>query len=108
MSATCASFDKIRALIANDDWQASDHSLQRLYEKGIVVSELADGIAGSAVVEDYPSYHKGPCVLVLQTISTGPVHALWGLMSGTERPAVLITAYHPDSKRWHTDNRTRR
>ena len=103
-----ATFERVRDLIGQDDWQVSDHALERIIEKGIIASELADGIASGVVVEDYPGYHAGPCVLVLQRISGGPAHALWGLKAGTDRPAVLITAYHPDPELWHPDNRTRK
>ena len=101
-------FDMTRMLVANDDWRISDHGLQRLEEHSILASQLADGIGAGVVVEDYPDYHAGPCTLVLQTDSVGAVHVLWGLEKGTDRPAVLITAYRPDASRWHSDNRSRR
>jgi hypothetical protein len=41
--------------------------------------ELADRIDLGPVVEDYPGYYAGLCVLVLQEDGGGPVHALWGL-----------------------------
>ncbi len=82
--------------------------MQRLTEHNIVASDLADAIEGGVVVEDYPSYHAGPCVLVLQADRSGPVHALWGLELGTEQPAALVTVYRPDRARWHEDNRTRK
>ena len=101
-------FDRVRGLVELGDWRASDHALQRVAEHAIIASDLVDGIAGAMVVEDYPDYHAGPCVLVLQNDRDGPVHALWGLEKGTDRPAVLITAYRPDREHWQDDNRTRR
>ena len=101
-------FKAVCLLVGHDDWRASDHALQRLAESGIIASDLADGITNAVVVEDYPGYHAGPCTLVLQMERDGFVHALWGLQTGTDRPAVLITAYRPDPARWHADNRTRR
>lgn len=71
-------------------------------------SELADRISDAQVIEDYPDYYAGPCVLVLQTDQNGAVHALWGLQLETQRPAVLITSYRPDPAQWHPDNRTRK
>jgi hypothetical protein len=105
MSETLA---RIRALVAQEDWRASSHALERLVEHGITPSELADCITTGIAIEDYPSYYAGPCVLMLQSDRAGPVHALWGLEAATDRPAVLITAYRPDPAHWEDDNRTRR
>lgn len=75
MSAT---FDIVRRRIEAGDWRASDHGLQRLGEHAIIASDLVDGIGSAMVVEDYPDYHAGPCVLVLQSDRDGAVHVLWG------------------------------
>ena len=101
-------FGKVRALVLQDDWRASDHALQRLDEHDIIASDLADAIDRGVVIEDYPSYHAGPCVLVLQADSRGAVHAVWVWEADTQRPAVLVTVYRPDPARWHEDNRTRK
>ena len=101
-------FEKIHDLIVAGDWRASTHALQRLEEHGILPSELADRISGGSPIEDYPDYHLGPCILILQEDRLGPLHCLWGLQLGTDRPAVLVTAYRPDPARWESDNRTRR
>ena len=101
-------FDRARALVRQNDWRASDHAIVRMAEQGILGSALADRIDDGVVVEDYPSYHAGPCVLVLHYDEIGPVHAVWGIEKGTDRPAVLVTAYRPDPTRWQNDYRTRK
>ncbi|MFM9941214.1 MAG: DUF4258 domain-containing protein [Hyphomicrobiaceae bacterium] len=86
----------------------SDHAYDRITDRGIVVSEIFDGVAAASVVEEYPNYHAGPCVLALQFEPSGAVvHALWGLRAGTDSPAVLVTAYRPDPQRWTQDFRRR-
>ncbi|MEI8228182.1 MAG: hypothetical protein WCH77_07960 [Planctomycetota bacterium] len=40
-------------------------------------------------------------MLVLQRgVDGSPVHAVWGVPRGYNRPAVLVTAYRPDPNLW--------
>jgi len=101
--------DKIRMLVGSGDTVVSAHGYDELAEDAIAVRDLIAGIAAASVVEDYPNYGKGPCVLVLEQDSVGkPVHVVWGIPKGKDRPAVLVTAYRPDPKRWSDDFLRRR
>jgi predicted DNA-binding antitoxin AbrB/MazE fold protein len=80
-----------------------------LAEDDILSSKVIDGVEPAVLIEEYPTYTKGPCILVLQRDERGsPVHVVWGIPRGQTSPAVLITAYRPDPARWSEDFLRRR
>ena len=92
---------KVRVLVRAGEVRISEHGYDELAEDGLTAKEVLGGIADAAVVEEYPDYPKGPCVLVLQKDKSGlPIHVVWGIPKGHDNPVVLITAYRPDPDRW--------
>jgi hypothetical protein len=97
---------RIREMAASGHVRISTHGFEELLDDDISVADILRGLASAEVVEEYPDYHKGPCVLVLQRDSEGaPVHALWGTSKANPNEATLITAYRPDPARWSADFR---
>lgn len=89
--------------------KVSDHGYDELAEDGIFAGEALNSVFEGEVLEDYPNYPKGPCVLVLQKDGSGrPIHVVWGIPKGSVSPAVLVTAYRPDAQRWTSDFLRRR
>jgi hypothetical protein len=101
MSAT---LDTIKALVLAGKMRVSQHGLNELRDDGILLSEVVQGLHGAVVVEDYPGYAKGPCVLCMQRDRADrPLHILWGIAAQSRDAATIITAYRPDPDRWSDD-----
>ena len=101
---TSQTLDRVRLLVEQGDLRVSDHGYDELAADGLSARECIASIADGKVVEDYPDYAKGPCVLVLQADREGgSIHVLWGIPKGRSSPAVLVTAYRPDPNRWDAD-----
>jgi hypothetical protein len=80
---------RIKALAAAGEALMSQHAYDRLVKNGISAADVEAGIAGAVEIEDYPEYHKGPSVLVLQQDANGlPIHVLWGIRKGSTAPLL--------------------
>ena len=97
-------FELILDLIKRRDVVISDHGYDELADDDLFAGEILEGVFEAMIIEDYPGYPKGPCVLVLQKDRQGkPVHVVWGIPKGAASPAVLVTAYRPDPEMWSDD-----
>lgn len=93
--------EAIKNLIHTGDIRISEHGYDELAEDGLTAREVIGGMNEAILIEEYPDYPKGPCALFLQKDQVGrPIHVVWGIPKGYDKPAVLITAYRPDPNRW--------
>lgn len=101
-------FAGIQVLVSRGDYLVSNHAYDELLDDRIIAEDLLQGLASAEIIEDYPDAGRGPSVLLLQSDRRGAIHTVWGLPKPHLKPAVLITAYRPDPKRWSPDFRRRR
>ncbi|MDN3551901.1 DUF4258 domain-containing protein [Halomonas almeriensis] len=95
---------RLQELVEGDEVRVSEHGYDELVDDGITAREAVTGVFEAIVVEDYLNYPKGPSVLLLQKDRGGaPIHVVWGIPKGYDKPAVLVTAYRPDPARWDED-----
>ena len=93
--------ERVRDLLRAGDVRISEHGYDELAEDGLTAREVLGSIQEAVVVEEYLNYAKGPCVLLLQKDRAGePIHVVWGIPKGHDKPVVLVTAYRPDPGRW--------
>lgn len=97
-------FQQISELIERGEVRISAHGYDELAQDDILVRDVMAGVREAAVIEDYPNYPKGPCVLVLEYDLQGqPIHVVWGIPKNASSPAVLVTAYRPSPEQWSSD-----
>lgn len=101
-------FQAIKQLVSRNEVLISNHGYDELAEDRIMVRDVIASLEEGMVLEDYPDFGKGPCLLLLQyDREAQPIHTVWGIPLGKTTPAVLITAYRPDPDKW-SDDFTRR
>jgi hypothetical protein len=97
-------FKSILEHVERKDIVISNHGYGELADDFIFVRDIIAGINEAIVVENYPEYPKGPCVLLMQKDASGnPIHVVWGIPKDANSPAVLVTAYRPDPDVWSKD-----
>ena len=100
---------KIKTLARQRKIKISEHGYDELANDDLTAREIIKGVEDSILLEDYPDYPKGSCVLVLQKDRNGePVHAVWGIPKNLSQPAVLVTAYRPEPELWDEEFMRRR
>ena len=96
--------ERIISLVDRREIKISEHGYDELINDDILIRDLIESIQEAQAVEFYSDFGKGPCILLLQSDSgKRPVHSVWGIIKGTESPAVMVTAYRPDPKKWSND-----
>lgn len=100
--------DRIRSRIEKGAFRVSGHAQGRLDERGLLLTDVLASVTSWKIVETYPKSRMGPSFLARHDLPTGPIHAVWGMITADAAHAVLVTVYHPDKDKWDDLSTTRR
>ncbi len=100
--------EQLRKRIRNGKFRVSDHAQGRLDERSMLLTDILASVSSWSVIETYEGNRMGPSLLAKHELPTGPVHAVWGMISHNAVHAVLVTVYLPDKEKWDDQFTTRR
>lgn len=96
----------LRSLNRPETIAITEHARIRLAERNITVADVMKCIASGEIIKQYEDDKPLPSCLVLGKLDSEKyIHVV---ISHDEEYLYLITAYHPDSKQWEPDYRTRK
>jgi hypothetical protein len=94
----------LREAVRREGLRPSRHAAEKLLADDLTREQVATALLGPAeILEDYPTYHKGACCLMLCWVQGTAVHAVVSYPP----QVTLITVYRPDPTRWTDDFRRR-
>ncbi len=109
MTTMNETFAAMRDLVRRGEVVVSEHGYDELANDDLSAREIVEGFTEAIVIEDYPKYPKGPCILTLQSDREGrQIHVVRGIPKGKTSPAVVVTAYRPNPDLWKEGFKERR
>jgi hypothetical protein len=81
------------------------HTIQRMFERGITQADVQAALASGQVIEDYPNDYPLPSCLWLGYAGNRPLHIVYADSLQGER--IIITVYEPTPAHWTPDFTTR-
>jgi hypothetical protein len=93
------SIETIRDKFGQQQFEFSQHAVDRMILRYIAVSEVQQAIANGKVIEDYPQDKYGPSCLIAGFTTNGrPLHIQCSYPS---RPLIkVVTVYEPSPDDW--------
>ena len=78
------------------------HAVQRMYERGITVTNVKEVVKTGKVIENYPKDKPFQSYLLLGFVKGKPLHVVVGIDNETKK-AIIITVYEPDLQLWEKE-----
>ena len=98
--------EKILCLIEEEKINWSQHILERMHKRQILIDDILNVVKNGEIIEKYPKDTPYPSCLILGfTELQKPLHVVCAV--GDNRLS-MITAYYPSMEEWEDDFKTRR
>lgn len=96
----------IRKNIYNKQIYWTNHCLNRIHKRNILISDIKKAILNGKIIEYYYNDYPYPSCLILGNISNNKqLHIVCGISNNFTH---IITAYYPDCDKWEDDMKIRR
>ena len=82
------------------------HAIERMFERDISELEVEDTISNGEVIQSYIDDKPYPSFLSLKHINSKALHVVYAL--DESNAFIVITVYHPDTKIWNDDFKTKK
>jgi len=100
------SIEDIRRLCNDETIVMTQHTIDRIRERGIKLYEIEETILNGKIIEEYPSDYPYPsCLIFGITINNRYIHVVAGVATDQ---LFIITAYCPTLDKWENDYITRK
>jgi hypothetical protein len=100
------SIEDLRQAFTDNKIVWRDHAAEKMTERNILRSEVRQCIMSGEIIEKYIGDKPFPSCLVFGvTIKNRPLHTVCSISGGY---IYIITAYEPNTFKWHNDLKTRR
>lgn len=98
--------ETIIKLIIKEKIYWTNHSLNRLHQRNILVLDVKQAIINGRIIEYYYDDYPYPSCLILGCNKNNKkLHVVCGV---SEELVYVITAYYPEENKWEKDMETRR
>lgn len=106
MNKELLNIEVIKEYIAKRKIDWTNHCLNRLNQRDILISDVKKAISSGKIIEYYFDDYPYPSCLILGYNKNKEIlHIVCGM---SEDLVHIITAYYPDTKEWEEDMKTRR
>lgn len=96
----------IRKHIIDRNVTWTEHCLNRINQRNILISDVKAAISNGKIIEYYYEDYPYPsCLIIGKDKNNNIIHIVCGINNNS---VCMITAYYPDSEEWEEDMKTRR